>query len=177
MINEKLKELMEQSGVPQAQIQEIQEKYDFDKIYEIINSSENPKEALEKVNAFYPDLEVAKMQEQMDFIQSQIEAAAHGEKTEIPIELTEDELDSVVGGSWLGDWLQGTARVVVTAVIMTGLCAATGAVAGGTFGGPVGAVIGAVVLGAVGGVGSAVTGHNFWDPKQTKEYDNYFPDV
>jgi hypothetical protein len=149
MTNEEMKTIYANAGVAEADIEKIQEKYDFDKINEIIETAHNPKEALERINAFYPELEVSQMQEQMDFIHSQIEAASHGEKTEVSIELTEDELDNVVGGWWGGTWR----KVALTAVTVV-VCAAVGVIAGGLIGcaaGPAGAIAGAIIGGGAAG--------------------------
>ena len=73
------------------------ERFDLKKIEEIVGSASNPRDAFEKLHAVFPELEVEKMQEHMDFIQSQIESVVKGEKTEVPLELTEQELDMVAG--------------------------------------------------------------------------------
>ena len=98
-----------------------------------MEAASTPKEALEALHAFYPELEVEKMQEQMDFVQSQFDAAAKGEKSGETVELTEKELDMVSGGG-LGDWFKknwkkvavGAAIVVGTALVCTGVGAAIG---------------------------------------------------
>ena len=120
-------------GLTAADIEKVSEKYNAEKITEIVEAASTPKEALEALHAFYPELEVEKMQEQMDFVQSQFDAAAKGEKSGETVELTEKELDMVSGGG-LGDWFKknwkkvavGAAIVVGTALVCTGVGAAIG---------------------------------------------------
>ena len=133
MTNEEMKMEFAKSGVAEADIEKISEKYDAEKITELVEAASTPKEALEALHAFYPELEVEKMQEQMDFVQSQFDAAAKGEKSGETVELTEEELDMVSGGG-LGDWFKknwkkvaiGAAIVVGAALICTGVGAAVG---------------------------------------------------
>ena len=46
-----------------------------------MEAANTPEEAFAAIHAFYPELEVEKMQAQMDFVQSQFEAAAKSEKS------------------------------------------------------------------------------------------------
>ena len=133
MTNEEMKKALAKDGLTAAEIEKVSEKYDAEKISEIVEAANTPKEALEALHAFYPELEVEKMQEQMDFVQSQFDAAANGEKSGETVELTEKELDMVSGGG-IGDWFKknwkkvaiGAAIVVGTALVCTGVGAAIG---------------------------------------------------
>ena len=133
MTNEEMKKALAKGGVAEADIEKVSDKFDAEKITEIVEAANTPKEALEALHAFYPELEVEKMQEQMDFVQSQFDAAAKGEKSGETVELTEKELDMVSGGG-LGDWFKknwkkvaiGAAIVVGTALVCTGVGAAIG---------------------------------------------------
>ena len=133
MTNEEMKMEFAKSGVAEADIEKISEKYDAEKITELVEAANTPEEAFTAIHAFYPELEVEKMQEQMDFVQSQFDAAAKGEKSGETVELTEKELDMVSGGG-LGDWFKknwkkvavGAAIVVGTALVCTGVGAAIG---------------------------------------------------
>ena len=133
MTNEEMKMALTKDGLTAADIEKVSEKFDAEKITEIVEAASTPKEALEALHAFYPELEVEKMQEQMDFVQSQFDAAAKGEKSGETVELTEKELDMVSGGG-LGDWFKknwkkvaiGAAIVVGAALICTGVGAGIG---------------------------------------------------
>ena len=133
MTNEEMKMALAKGGVAEADIEKVSDKFDAEKITELVEAASTPKEALEALHAFYPELEVEKMQEQMDFVQSQFDAAAKGEKSGETVELTEKELDMVSGGG-IGDWFKknwkkvaiGAAIVVGTALVCTGVGAAIG---------------------------------------------------
>ena len=133
MTNEEMKMALAKDGLIAAEIEKVSEKFDAEKITELVEAASTPKEALEALHAFYPELEVEKMQEQMDFVQSQFDAAAKGEKSGETVELTEKELDMVSGGG-IGDWFKknwkkvavGAAIVVGAALICTGVGAAVG---------------------------------------------------
>ena len=133
MTNEEMKMALTKDGLTAADIEKVSDKFDAEKITEIVEAASTPKEALEALHAFYPELEVEKMQEQMDFVQSQFDAAAKGEKSGETVELTEKELDMVSGGG-LGDWFKknwkkvaiGAAIVVGAALICTGVGAGIG---------------------------------------------------
>ncbi len=134
MTNEEMKMALAKDRLTVAEIEKVSEKFDAEKITELVEAASTPKEALEALHAFYPELEVEKMQEQMDFVQSQFDAAAKGEKSSESVELTEEELDMVSGGG-IGDWFEknwkkvavGAAIVVGAALIATGVGAVVGA--------------------------------------------------
>ena len=145
MTNAEMKTVLANAGVAETEIEKVSEKFDVEKITEIVETASTPKEAFENLHAFYPELEVEKLQEQMDFVQNQFEAAVNGQNKGETVELTEKELDMVSGGG-IGSWFKnnwkkiaiGAAIVVGTALICTGI----GAAVGGAIGGAVTAVLG-----------------------------------
>ena len=133
MTNEEMKMALAKGGVSTADIEKVSDKFDAEKITEIVEAASTPKEALEALNAFYPELEVEKMQEQMDFVQSQFEAAVKGEKSSEAVELTEEELDNVAGGGFCDWWSRNWKTVAIGAAILAGtvlICTGVGAIAG-----------------------------------------------
>lgn len=146
MTNDELKASLSQNGVTVAEIEKFSEKFDAEKISEIVEQSDNPAEALHK---FYPELEIKELQKQCDFVIEQVEASLKIQKSLVPMELSEEELDNVSGGGWfsdIGDWCQknwkamavGAAIVVGTALVCTGVGAAIGALVGTGIGGATG---------------------------------------
>ena len=138
MTNEEMKMALAKGGVAEADIEKVSDKFDAEKITEIVEGASSPKEAFENLHAFYPELEVEKLQKQCDFIQEQVEAAMKERKQNEPVELTEDELENVAGGGWfdsVGNWFKenwktvaiGAAIVVGTALVCTGIGAGVGA--------------------------------------------------
>ena len=138
MTNEEMKKALAKGGVAEADIEKISEKYDAEKITELVEAANTPEEAFAVIHEFYPELEVAEMQKQCDFVKEQVEAALNEQKHNEPMELTEDELDNVAGGGFfdsVGSWFKnnwkavavGAAIVVGTALICTGIGAGAGA--------------------------------------------------
>ena len=127
-----------------------------------MNEANNPREAFENMKKVCPELDVEECMKQMDFVQSQLELAAKGEKTEIPIELTEYELDMVNGGSWLPDnW-----RKVVEVTCISAMAGVAGLVIGAGLGGIVAGPVGVPVGAIVGGAGAAgFTAYRLWNKK------------
>ena len=140
MTNEEMKQVLAKGGVAEADIEKVSDKFDAEKITEIVETASTPKEALEALHAFYPELEVEALQKQCDFVMEQVEAAMKGQRQENaePMELTEEELDNVAGGGFfdsVGGWFKknwkkvaiGAAIVVGAALVCTGVGAAVGA--------------------------------------------------
>ena len=133
MTNEEMKMALAKDGLTAAEIEKVSEKYDAEKITELVEAASTPKEAMEALNAFYPELEVEALQKQCDFVMEQVEAAMKGQENAEPMELTEEELDMVSGGG-IGDWFKknwkkvaiGAAIVVGAALICTGVGAGIG---------------------------------------------------
>ena len=139
MTNEEMKMALAKGGVAEADIEKVSDKFDAEKITEIVEGASSPKVAFENLHAFYPELEVEKLQKQCDFVQQQVEASLKEQKQSEAVELTEEELENVAGGGWfsdVGSWFKnnwkavavGAAIVVGTALICTGVGAAIGAV-------------------------------------------------
>lgn len=139
MTNEEMKMEFAKSGVSTADIEKISEKYDAEKITELVEAANTPEEAFVAIHAFYPELEVEALQKQCDFVKEQVEAAMNEQKQKqnVPMELTEDELDNVAGGGFfdsVGSWFKknwkavaiGAAIVVGAALICTGVGAGIG---------------------------------------------------
>ena len=102
MTNEEMKMEFAKSGVAEAEIEKISEKYDAEKITELVEAANTPEEAFTAIHAFYPELEVEALQKQCDFVMEQVEAAMNEQKQKqnVPMELTEEELDNVAGGGF-----------------------------------------------------------------------------
>ena len=138
MTNEEMKRALAQSGMATAEIEKVSDKYDAEKITELVETANTPEEAFAALHAVYPELEVEALQKQCDFVKEQVEAALNEQKHNEPMELTEDELDNVAGGGFfdsVGSWFKnnwkavavGAAIVVGTALICTGIGAGAGA--------------------------------------------------
>ena len=109
MTNEEMKMEFAKSGVAEAEIEKIAEKYDAEKITELVEAANTPEEAFAAIHAFYPELEVEALQKQCDFVMEQVEAAMNEQKQNVPMELTEEELDNVAGGGFfdsVGSWFK-----------------------------------------------------------------------
>ncbi|WP_296686037.1 hypothetical protein [Treponema sp. UBA3813] len=140
MTNEEMKRALAQSGMATAEIEKVSEKYDAEKITELVETANTPEEAFAALHAVYPELEVEALQKQCDFVKEQVEAAINEQKQKqnVPMELTEEELDNVAGGGFfdsVGSWFKnnwkavavGAAIVVGAALVCTGVGAGVGA--------------------------------------------------
>ena len=138
MTNEEMKQALAQGGIATADIEKISDKFDAEKITELVEAANTPEEAFAVIHEFYPELEVEALQKQCDFVKEQVEAALNEQKQSEPMELTEDELDNVAGGGFfdsVGGWFKknwkavavGAAIVVGAALVCTGVGAGVGA--------------------------------------------------
>ena len=138
MTNEEMKMALAKGGVAEADIEKVSDKFDAEKITELVEEANTPEEAFAVIHEFYPELEVEALQKQCDFVKEQVEAALNEQKHNEPMELTEDELDNVAGGGFfdsVGSWFKnnwkavavGAAIVVGAALVCTGVGAAVGA--------------------------------------------------
>lgn len=172
MTNEEMKEILVKGGASVADVEKAQERFDADKITEIVEAANSPEEAFENLHTFYPELEVKKLQEQCDFIMEQVEASFKEQKQAEPMELTEDELENVAGGGFwgsVGNWFKknwkavaiGAAVAVGVALIATGVGAAVGAAALSTLpsANAVAALAAVGVEGATYATSAAIAGH------------------
>ncbi len=156
MTNEEMRTVLAQSGFAVAEIDKIQEKFDADKITEIVEGAANPKEAFESIHAFYPEIEVSKLEEQMNFVQDQLEAAFKAQDKHETVELTENELELVSGGGFFS-WIKDNWKKVVVGAAVVVVAAAATAVTLGVAGAACGAV-GAVIFGTETLAAGAVSG-------------------
>ena len=134
MTNEEMKEFLVKGGASVADIEKAQERFNADKITEIVEAANSPEEAFENLHTFYPELEVKKLQEQCDFIMEQVEASFKEQKQAEPMELTEDELENVAGGGFwgsVGNWFKKnwkTVAIVAAGVVIGAVtCGVSGA--------------------------------------------------
>ncbi|MBQ1661182.1 MAG: hypothetical protein II054_01650 [Treponema sp.] len=168
MTNEEMKEMLVKGGASVADVEKAQERFDADKITEIVEAANSPEEAFENLHAFYPELEVKKLQEQCDFIMEQVEASFKEHKQNEPMELTESELEMVAGGGFwgsVGNWFKKnwkTVAIVAAGVVIGAVtCGAGGAVIAAmdvatTTAMQVGCAVG---LGITGGIAGGIIGH------------------
>ena len=150
MTNEEMKMEFAKSGVAEADIEKISEKYDAEKITELVEAANTPEEAFTAIHAFYPELEVEALQKQCDFVKEQVEAAMNEQKQNVPMELTEEELDNVAGGGFfdsVGSWFKKNWKQVAVgaALIVAGTAlVAVGCLTSFTPAAPIGFVLGSV---------------------------------
>ena len=150
MTNEEMKMEFAKSGVAEADIEKISEKYDAEKITELVEAANTPEEAFTAIHAFYPELEVEALQKQCDFVKEQVEAAMNEQKQNVPMELTEEELDNVAGGGFfdsVGSWFKKNWKQVTVgaALIVAGTAlVAVGCLTSFTPAAPIGFVLGSV---------------------------------
>ena len=138
MTNEEMKKALAKGGVSTADIEKVSDKFDAEKITELVEAASTPEEAFAAIHAAYPELAVSELEKQCDFMREQFEATLKEQKKGETVELSEDELDNVSGGGFFGDvgnWFKnnwkavavGAAIVVGTALICTGIGAGAGA--------------------------------------------------
>ena len=64
------------AGCKEEDIAKIREKYDFEQVCCIIDSSSSPDEAFEKIHQLYPKIETSAFKEQMNQIRKECEKEA-----------------------------------------------------------------------------------------------------
>lgn len=146
MTNTEMKAVLKNAGVAVEDIAKIQENYDVERISMIVEAASNPKSAFNAIHAFYPELEVEKLQEQMDFVQEQLQSdEKENQKEDIKKELYNifvcgffDSIKNFFQSNWKAVAV-GAAIVVGAALIGTGVGAIIGAAAGAVIGAAVGA--------------------------------------
>ncbi|MBQ4378130.1 MAG: hypothetical protein II821_02900 [Treponema sp.] len=57
MTNAEMKEVLTKGGVSEEVVEKISEKFDFEKITELIDGANEPEEAIEAIHNFYPELD------------------------------------------------------------------------------------------------------------------------
>lgn len=75
MTNPEMEAILTKGGISAEDVEKISGKFDVEKITEIVEASSSPKDAFEAIHSFYPELEVEKLQAQMDFVKDQIDSA------------------------------------------------------------------------------------------------------
>ena len=133
MTNEEMKMAFAKSGVSTADIEKISEKYDAEKITELVEAANTPEEAFAAIHAVYPELAVSELEKQCDFMREQFEATLKEQKQGETVELSEDELDNVSGGGFFGDvgnWFKNNWKAVAVGAAIVVACVATVATAG-----------------------------------------------
>ena len=146
MTNEDFRTVLEQNKFSAQDIEKITARLDSEEIDQIVDAAHSPREAFENIKKSYPEFDVEEALKQMDFVHSQIDIAAKDEKTEGPVELTEEELENIAGGGWWSDNWKGLAKAIgkgLLAGAITGFVG--GAIGGAIVGGIPGAIFGMVV--------------------------------
>jgi hypothetical protein len=72
MTNEKIKEVLTNSGVPAKEVEKIQGRFNLAKITEIVEAASSPDEAFTSLHDFCPELEIEKLHEECNFVVDQI---------------------------------------------------------------------------------------------------------
>ncbi len=137
MTNEEMKRALAQSGMTTADIEKVSDRFDAEKLTEMVEASHTPEEAFKAIHVAYPELAVSELEKQCDFIQGQFEAAmsTKKQKNTEPMELTEEELDNVSGGGFCDWWSKNWKKVAIGAAIVVGaalICTGVGAGIGST---------------------------------------------
>ena len=163
MTKEELRVTLENNGFSAENIEKIQNKYDVEKITEIVDGCSSPKEAFEALHNEYPELAVEEMKKRCDFTMEQIAAAMKEKKPEGLVELTMDELENVAGGGVfdaIGDFFKNNwKKILIGTAIVVG-AAALGAVTFGAgmagFGALMAAIEGGIGVGAAAAAGGSI---------------------
>ncbi len=149
MTKTEVKKIFKRSNLSEKDSQAFLERFDIEKITEVVERSHTKKSAMKAVNAMYPELDIKEMQKMLDFYESQRKGAAAkpAVKNAAPIELTMEELGYVAGGS--GNWLdRNWKKLLVGAILAIGVGILTFATAGAAVG-----VIAAGIAAVSSGVG------------------------
>ena len=140
MTKTEVKNIFKRSNLSEKDSQAFLERFDIEKITEVVERSHTRKSAMKAVNAMYPELEIKEMQKMLDFYESQQKGAAAkpAVKNAAPIELTMEELGYVAGGS--GNWFEKNwKKLLVGAILAVGAAILTfatmGAAGGAVFAG------------------------------------------
>jgi len=172
MTKEEVRVYLNKMDVSEKTIRDFEEKYDVEVITRLVDESSDPKEAINSIHRYYPELQVEELNKQCDFIAQQIKAGMDSKNGKIQ-ELTEDELSNVAGGGlfdWFSDLSNGWKAVIIGATVglaVAGLtigigaalgcfsAAASSSLAGGS------TVIGtALILGGWSGMGAGHTAYS-----------------
>ncbi|MBQ3825145.1 MAG: hypothetical protein II811_03305, partial [Spirochaetaceae bacterium] len=80
MTNEEMKRALANGGVSTTEIEKVSDRFDAEKITELVETANTPEEAFAVIHAAYPELEVEALQKQCDFVKEQVEAALNEQK-------------------------------------------------------------------------------------------------
>ena len=172
MTNAELKGNLLKTGVKAEDIAKIEGKVDAEKITEAVEKAATVEEGIKAVCKLYPELNEKELKKQMDFYADQLSSSnsAKTKKLDEAMELTEDELEHVAGGTGSSstNWkaiLIGVACALVCAGVAAGFSAAFA---------PVGAkianaVVWGAVAGTVGGFFGGITASSFMDDESRRK--------
>ena len=133
MTNEEMKRALEKGGMTTADIEKVSDRFDAEKLTEMVEAAHTPEEAFAAIHAAYPELAVSELEKQCDFIREQFEATLKEQKKSETVELSEDELENVAGGGFFGDvgsWFKKNWKAVAVGAAIVVACVATVATAG-----------------------------------------------
>ena len=103
--NKTLRAALENEGVEKSSIEAFESKFDIEEMQRIVSSCETPEEYFEKLSEKYPTLKNDDLKESFDKFLKQSEENADNSESEEEIELDEDDLEAVAGGS-VGSWFK-----------------------------------------------------------------------
>lgn len=98
-----MEKAIKEAKITAEDIKKASEKYDLEKISEVIRQAASPEEAFETIHALYPEFEVDLIKKQYERVQEEIKETILERKNADPNELTQQELESVVGGNIFND--------------------------------------------------------------------------
>ena len=126
MTNAQMKEALEKAGVKAADVSKVASKFDAEKITKAVESAATPDEAIKAVASLYPEINAKELKKQYDFYAEQLkDGIPDSVKAKAPMELSEDELENVAGGSAVGDWFAKNWKVLVVGLAV-GIAASIG---------------------------------------------------
>ena len=159
MTNVEVKKIMKESGLSSEDIKNFQNKFDAEKITEVVNNASCASEAFKAINELYPDLKVEELKKQSDFMMGQIAAAVEEAKKKGPVELSTEELENVAGGGFfsdVGNWFKNNWKTILVGAAVVVAVAAASALTAGAFC----AVVGGVCI-SMSGAGTFLAGAAF----------------
>ncbi len=119
-------ETAKNEGASEQVIADFEKQFSVEEIQEIVASCDNVDEACEKLCKKYPVLQYDELKKQIDALASQAQGAESDSASEEMVDLNEDDLEAVAGGS-IGSWFKKNwAGLVVGGVLTAALCAIPG---------------------------------------------------
>jgi hypothetical protein len=172
MTNAEMVKAFSEAGLKAADLKKIEKKVDAEKITKAVESAATLEDGIKAVCKLHPELNAKELKKQMDFYADQLSSSnsAKTRKLDEAMELTEDELEHVAGGTGSSsiNWkaiLIGVACALVCAGVAAGFSAAFA---------PVGAkianaVVWGAVAGTVGGFFGGITASSFMDDESRRK--------